>query len=355
MRVKIRAAGQPRFDLPDGLAQIDKTTGKIVWSQRGVQESWGTPVLVKVSVDKYELVLSSKGEIQGYDPDTGKPLWRAPGIDDYVCPSVIAHDGIVFAIGGRKGMGVAVQAGLNWRTAKGDARLGFAHFNDRLQDGSQARSDVIEASVSRRFLDNKLEISAATSFAIGKSESVDLPERHRFSARYALSNAVRLVGTYEIAHGDTVDARTGRIGVEVAPWSGGRVTGMLGQQQISEYGKRSFAAFGLSQSIPVTKNLTLDATLDSNRTLSGFNLANLVNPAHPASSGGNLGENGTLAEDFTAVTMGGTWRAGLWSATLRGEWRHGDLENRTGVTFGAIRQLGDGSMVGTGATWTRVP
>ncbi len=248
---------------------------------------------------------------------------------------------------------VAVQAGLNWRTAKGDARLGFAHFNDRLQDGSQARSDVIEASVSRRFLDNKLEISAATSFAIGKSESVDLPERHRFSARYALSNAVRLVGTYEIAHGDTVDARTGRIGVEVAPWSGGRVTGMLGQQQISEYGKRSFAAFGLSQSIPVTKNLTLDATLDSNRTLSGFNLANLVNPAHPASSGGNLGENGTLAEDFTAVTMGGTWRAGLWSATLRGEWRHGDLENRTGVTFGAIRQLGDGSMVGTGATWTR--
>jgi hypothetical protein len=90
---------------------IDKTSGKIVWSQRGVQEAWSTPVLVKVSEDKFELVLSSHGEIQGYDPDTGKPLWRAPGIQDYVCPSVVAHDGIVYAIGARSGMGVAVQAG----------------------------------------------------------------------------------------------------------------------------------------------------------------------------------------------------------------------------------------------------
>lgn len=248
---------------------------------------------------------------------------------------------------------VAVQTGLNWRTAKGEARIGYAHFNDKLQDGSQAKSDVIEASVSRRFFDNKLEISAATSFAIGKSESVDLPERHRFTARYAVSNAVKLVGTYEIAIGESLDARTGRIGVEVAPWSGGRVTGMLGQQEISEFGKRSFAAFGLSQSIPVTKTLTLDATLDSNRTLSGFNLNDLVNPAHPASSGGSIGETGALAEDFTAMTLGGSWRSGLWSATLRGEWRDGELGTRKGATFGLLRQLGNGSMVGTGATWTK--
>jgi len=248
---------------------------------------------------------------------------------------------------------VAVQTGLNWRTAQGEARIGYAHFNDRLQNGSTAKSDVIEASVSRRFLDNKLEISAATSFAVGKSESVDLPERHRFTARYAVSQAVKLVGTYEIAHGDTIDARTGRVGVEVAPWSGARVTGMLGQQEIAEFGKRSFAAFGLSQSIPVTKNLTLDATLDSNRTLSGFNLNDLINPAHPASSGGSIGETGALAEDFTAVTLGGSWRSGLWSATLRGEWRDGELGTRKGATFGAIRQLGNGSMVGTGATWTK--
>ena len=248
---------------------------------------------------------------------------------------------------------IAVQTGLTWHTATGDARLGFAHFDDRLSDGTKAQSNVIEASVARRFFNNKLELSAATSFAVGKNTSTDLPERTRFSARYAVTPDVKLVGTYEIAHGDQLDARTGRIGVEVTPWNGARVTGALGQQDITEYGKRSFAAFGLTQSIPVTKNLTLDATLDSNRTLSGFTAANLVNPDHPASSSGTIGENGSIAEDFTALTFGGTWRDGKWSATVRGELRDGSLAQRKGVTFGAIRQLGEGSTMGTAFSWTK--
>ena len=248
---------------------------------------------------------------------------------------------------------VAVQTGLNGHTARGDARLGFAHFDDRLADGMRAKSDVIEASVSRRFMGNKLELSAATSFAIGKSASIDLPERHRFSARYAVSLGVKLVGTYEIAVGANIDARTARIGLEVTPWEGARIVSALGQQDIAEHGKRSFAAFGLAQSIPATRNLTLDATLDSNRTVGGVYAPKLINPAHPAASGGMIGDNGTIGEDFTALTFGGTWQAGKWSATGRGEWRDGQFANRRGVIFGAIRQLGDGAMLGTGFTWTR--
>ena len=248
---------------------------------------------------------------------------------------------------------VALQTGLTWHTATGDARLGVAHFDDRLADGSTAQSNVVEASVARRFFSNKLELSAATSFAISKSGSIDLPERHRFSARYAITPDIRLVGTYEIANGQNIDARTGRVGVEVAPWSGGRIVSSVGQQDIAEYGKRSFAAFGLTQSIPVTKNLTLDATLDANRTLGGIDPAKLINPEHPAASGGNIGDNGTLTENFTALTFGGNWHSGQWSATGRGEWRDGQYANRRGVIFGAIRQLGEGATLGTGFTWTR--
>ncbi|MEQ1497105.1 MAG: hypothetical protein ABL914_00455 [Novosphingobium sp.] len=250
---------------------------------------------------------------------------------------------------------VAVQTGLSWHTKEGDARIGYAHFDDRLADGTTGSSDVIEASVSRRFFDNKLELSAATSFAIGGSDgdSIDQPERHRFSARYAITPTIKLAGTYEIAFGDNIDARTGRIGIEATPWDGGRVVTMVGQQDITELGKRSFANFGLAQSIPVTANLTLDATLDASRTIGGFDPAYLVNPDHPASSGGNIGENGTIAEDFTAVTLGGSWRSGLWNASARGEWREGDLATRKGASVGALRQLGEGSMLGGGFTWTR--
>ncbi len=247
----------------------------------------------------------------------------------------------------------ALQAGATWRSRNTDARIGLALMRDRLADGSTAESTVVEGGVTQRLLNNKLELSVSSSIALGKAAAIDLPERHRLTARYAVTSDIKLVGTYEIAKGEGIDARTARAGVEITPWSGARISGGLGQQHIAEFGKRSFAAFGLAQSIPVSKTLTLDATLDSNRTLSGFDPARLVNPLQPPASGGTLGDNGAIAEDFTAVTLGGTWRDGRWSATLRGEWRDGEQAERKGMTFGAIRQLGGGSMLGSGVTWTR--
>ena len=246
----------------------------------------------------------------------------------------------------------AVQLGSVWRSRKTDARLGLAMMRDQLADGTIAQTTLLEGGVTHRLFNNKLELSASSSIALGKAEALDLPERHRLTARYAISSDLRLVGSYELAKGEGIDARTAQVGFELTPWNGARINTAVGQQQIAELGKRTYASFGLAQSIPVTNNLTLDATLDSNRTVSGFDPARLVNPAHPASSGGHLGESGTIAEDFTAVTMGGTWRSGRWAATLRGEWRDGELAERKGATFGAVRQLGEGSMLGGGFTWT---
>lgn len=56
----------------------------------------------------------SPGKIKAFDPETGKELWYCQGIPDgYVCPSVISHNGVVYAIGGRKNTAVAVKAGGN--------------------------------------------------------------------------------------------------------------------------------------------------------------------------------------------------------------------------------------------------
>lgn len=247
----------------------------------------------------------------------------------------------------------ATQVGALYRTAQTDARLGVATMRDHLADGRDANSTVLEAGVTQRLARNRLELGVASSLALSRAESIDLPERHRLTARYALTPAVKLVGSYELARGETLDARTARGGFELAPWSGARVVAAAGQQDIAEQGKRSFAAYGLAQSLDVTRHLTVDATLDGSKTLGGFDAARLVNPRHPASSGATLGENGSVAEDFTAMTLGASWRGGRWSANVRGELRDGELADRRGVTFGAIRQLGEGSMVGTGFTWTR--
>ena len=93
-----------------------------------------TPVLVDVPGGGTELVVSMpgkpEGSIVGYDPKTGNELWRCRGIPDtgYVCPSVVADNGVIYAIGGRKNTALAVRAGgrgdvtdshVLWRTAKG--------------------------------------------------------------------------------------------------------------------------------------------------------------------------------------------------------------------------------------------
>jgi uncharacterized repeat protein (TIGR01451 family) len=232
-------------------------------------------------------------------------------------------------------------------------RLGITHFTDRLANGGTNTSTVLEAGATQRLLGNKLELSAGTAVALGKAESVDLPARHRFGARYEIVEDVRLVGTYEIADGERLDARQLRGGIEVSPWRGGQVTTTLGKETIGENGTRSFAAFGLAQTLAVTPNLTLDATIDGNRTIGGSPAAvDLVNPNQPAASGGQL-TGGLLFEDFTAATFGAAWRKDRWSLTARGEWRDGETTDRKGVLLGAIRQLGEGSLVGSGLTWTR--
>lgn len=232
-------------------------------------------------------------------------------------------------------------------------RLGITHFTDRLANGGTNTSTVLEAGATQRLLGNKLELSAGTAVALGKAESVDLPARHRFGARYEITQGVRLVGTYEIADGERLDARQLRGGIEVSPWQGGQVTTTLGKETIGENGTRSFAAFGLAQTLAVTPSLTLDATIDGNRTIGGSpSPVDLVNPNQPAASGGQL-TGGLLFEDFTAVTLGAAWRKDRWSLTARGEWRDGETTDRKGVLFGAIRQLGEGSLVGSGVTWTR--
>jgi outer membrane protein assembly factor BamB len=113
----------------DALIAFDKKTGKEMWKNPGIKRAWSTPVLVETAEGKQEIVLSAEGAVIGYDPDDGKTLWTCEGINDYVCPSVVADDGIVYAIGGRKEVrSLAVRAGGRgdvtathrlWKTAHG--------------------------------------------------------------------------------------------------------------------------------------------------------------------------------------------------------------------------------------------
>jgi len=93
------------------LVAIDKVTGKEVWRALGMEKSWNTPHLVQTADGATELAVSVKGWILAFDPKTGKELWRCQGVPDYVCPSIVSHEGIVYALGGRTSKAIAVRSG----------------------------------------------------------------------------------------------------------------------------------------------------------------------------------------------------------------------------------------------------
>lgn len=241
-----------------------------------------------------------------------------------------------------------------WRTLDTTLRAGLTYADDDLGDGTSNQSTLVSLGATQRLFNQKLELDAQTEFALGGEDaSVDFPARHRLGARYAVSQAVSLVGAYEIADGGTVDARTARLGFDVRPWDGGRVVLSGNNQSLGEFGPRSFAAYGLTQSFQISERLTIDATIDGQRTLGGISASDILDPAHPVASGGLLDGYGSITEDFTAITAGATYRTDDWSLTGRAEYRDGEIADRTGFTLGGIRRIGDGRAFGGLLTWTR--
>lgn len=109
------------------LVALNKSTGMEVWRSPGISSAWNTPVLVTTPEKTQELVVSIQNWIVGINPDTGKELWRADGVHRYVCPSVVTHAGIVYAIGGGStslavksgGQGDVTKTHVLWRLNKG--------------------------------------------------------------------------------------------------------------------------------------------------------------------------------------------------------------------------------------------
>ncbi len=246
---------------------------------------------------------------------------------------------------------IAGSAELQYRSDKVALAAGLIHANDRLANGTTNQSTLARLAGSYK-VTRKLELDAQTEFAIdGQDESIDFPARHSVGARYAINNDIALAASYEIAKGENIDARTARIGFDIAPWAGGRIVAAANQQNIGEYGGRTFASYGLAQSFRLSDKWSIDFSLDGNKTLGGFNRSDVINPLQPVASGGFLGSDGTLTEDFLAVTGGATYRADLWSWTGRAEWRDGDSSKRYGLTTAILRQIGEGKAVGGAFSW----
>jgi outer membrane protein assembly factor BamB len=83
------------------LLALDAVTGNTVWkTDRDEFPSWGTPT-VAVTPAGPELVTNASKLIRGYDPRTGKELWRLGGSSKITAPTPIFADGLFVIASGR--------------------------------------------------------------------------------------------------------------------------------------------------------------------------------------------------------------------------------------------------------------
>jgi outer membrane protein assembly factor BamB len=112
------------------LIALDKKTGKTVWEVEapekhpaerfdgfagksdGVMGSWSTPLIVKTP-QREEVVMTFANDMRGFDPKTGKELWKTDGLNPLLYTSPLAGEGYIVGLGGYFGGSVAVKWGGN--------------------------------------------------------------------------------------------------------------------------------------------------------------------------------------------------------------------------------------------------
>jgi outer membrane protein assembly factor BamB len=83
------------------LLALDEATGKTVWkTDREELPSWGTPTVAMTSAGP-ELVANASNYIRGYDPRTGKELWRLGRSSKITAPTPIFAEGVFVVASGR--------------------------------------------------------------------------------------------------------------------------------------------------------------------------------------------------------------------------------------------------------------
>jgi hypothetical protein len=222
-----------------------------------------------------------------------------------------------------------ISAMLEYKNERTIYTGGLRHAVDEDNSGLTYESTLLTGSVRRSFLANRLDLYTNAELAINNDANSDYPSRLLFGGEYALTTAINVFAAQELTYGENKDSQTTRLGVKGTPWQGASFRSSIGDQR-GEYGPRTFANMGLTQTIKLNEAISLDLGMERTETIHHPGDTSL-NPNIPPASG-------ATTDDFTALSAGFTWKENLWSTTGRAEYRDGELEDKTLLLFGFYRE-----------------
>ncbi len=232
-------------------------------------------------------------------------------------------------------------AAFNFNNDDTQATASVRHARDSLGNGEKQESNLLGLGASQYLMDRRLRVHGKVDMPLsGDDASSDYPTRLVTGADYLLTQNAKLFVQNELTDGELQDSRATRAGIEASPWSRARIRTALAEET-AEYGPRTYANVGLQQGWQVNERLALDFGIDQTRTIRAPG-ATPINPNVPLASGDVSGN------DFTAVTVGATYRELDWSGNVRVERLDSDVEVKHGLFLGFYRQQSPG--VGFAAT-----
>ncbi len=96
------------------LYALDKATGEIVW-RNGAEtlgNVWSTPLIATINDQRSDIILAAPFEFWGLNPADGKLRWFCTAIEtESFNTSPVLNNGVIYAVEGRSGGSVAIQAG----------------------------------------------------------------------------------------------------------------------------------------------------------------------------------------------------------------------------------------------------
>lgn len=130
-----------KTDDPSYILRIDKKTGRTIWrverptdAIRESPDSYTTPALLKYD-DRVEIVITGGDCVTGHDPETGRELWRANGLNPTNNPwfrivaSPVVSEGVIYAPTREKPL-LALKAGGRGDVTESHLLWSFEHGPD---------------------------------------------------------------------------------------------------------------------------------------------------------------------------------------------------------------------------------
>ncbi len=200
--------------------------------------------------------------------------------------------------------------------------------------GQKRDSELLLLGVSRKLFDNQLQFRANAEVAVNDSKAnPDYPSRYLLGADYFINSSVNLFAENEWTDGANQNTQISRLGVRATPWKAAEIVTTV-NQEVQENGIRSFATLGLVQGFRINDNWSADIAIDRTKTLR--------DPGAVPFNANVAIAQGTANNDFTAVSVGATYRGETFTVANRLEQRNAEQEHKTGAVVKWERNIIDG-------------